>query len=98
MSSATAEYILRDIFFRKVSVSSKSLSDDTQKYLTFIPAKAICEFLVSENAIPKNLLESFKLLGELWGRYSNVIPKKSEDDSQRALYHLHKILINLSKN
>jgi len=70
----------------------KHLSEETKKYLLFIKAKTICEFLVSESVIQKNLLASFKILGELHSKYSNIIVKSPKEDAKRALYHLHKIL------
>jgi len=90
-SCSIAEHILRALFFDNVDVNKKHLSRKTQKYLSFIKAKAICEFLVSENVIPKKMLASFKILGELNSKYSNIISVSPKEDAQRALYHLHKI-------
>ncbi|MBN1804733.1 MAG: hypothetical protein JW837_05740 [Sedimentisphaerales bacterium] len=92
MSCSVAEFILRKMFFNNIKANKKHLSKKTQKYLSFIRAKAICEFLVCENIIQKNLLASFKILGELYSKYSNIIAKTPKEDAERALYHLHKIL------
>ena len=92
MSCSVAEYILRDLFFDNIYINMQHLSNKTQKYLSFIKAKTICEFLVSESLIQKNLLASFKILGELDSKYSNITAKSPKEDAERALYHLHKIL------
>lgn len=92
MSCSIAEYILRDLFFDNIYINMVHLSNKTQKYLSFIKAKTICEFLVSESVIQKNLLASFKVLGELHSKYSNITAKSPKEDAKRALYHLHKIL------
>lgn len=92
MSCSIAEYVLRNLFFDNVKINTKNLSENTQKYLSFIKAKTICEFLISERVIQKNLLASFKVLGELQSKYSNITAKAPKEDAERALYHLHKIL------
>jgi len=92
MSCSVAENILRDLFFYNIYINMVHLSNKTQKYLSFIKAKTICELLVSESVIQKNLLSSFKILGELHSKYSNITSKSPKEDAKRALYHLHKIL------
>lgn len=92
MSCSFAEYILRNLFFDNVNINMKHLSQGSQKYLSFIQAKTICEFLVSESIIKKSLLSSFKVLGELHGKYLSISVKSPKEDAGRALYHLHKIL------
>jgi len=98
MSCSIAEFVLRKIFFDNINTNKKHLSNKTQKYLSFIKAKTICEFLVSESVIQKNLLASFKILGELHSNYSNITDKSPKEDAKRALYHLHKILNQVDLN
>jgi len=47
MSCSFAEYVLRSLFFDNVNMNMKHLSQGSQKYLSFIQAKTICELLVS---------------------------------------------------
>jgi len=96
MSCSIAEYILRSLFSDCIHINMKHLSEKTHKYLSFIKAKTICEFLVSESILQKNLLSSFKILGELHSKYSNIMAKSPKEDAERALYHLHKILNQIS--
>ncbi|MHC4123022.1 MAG: hypothetical protein ACYSSI_05555 [Planctomycetota bacterium] len=91
MSCSIADCILRKIFYENINANKKHLSEKTQKYLSFIKGKAICELLVSESIIQKNLLASFKILGELYSKYSNITVKSPKEDAKRALYHLNKI-------
>lgn len=95
MACAISERILRAIFFNKVQADGHHLEEKTKKHLSFLDAKAICEFLVSENIIEKKLLASFKILGELQTRYLNIMGKTPENDAERALRHLYKILRNV---
>lgn len=92
LSCTIAECILRNIFYNNIHLNNHDLEEKSLKYLSFIDAKTICELLVCENVIERSLLASFKILGELQTKYSNIITKSPETDAQRALYHIMKIL------